>query len=277
MALSPEAIRMLFQQHGRRANRALGQNFCVDGALLEAAAARVCLPGHAVLEIGPGLGALTEALLLHAPAVVAVEKDAFLAELLPSLLPDARLTVHTADVLRIDPAQLMGDASYVVAGNLPYYITTPIAEKFLPLLPPRLLFMVQKEAAERFFAQPGSRVYGPLAILSAVYYRAETLFPVPRHSYYPQPEVDSAVVLLSREPEDKLASLPAPATLLRFLNAAFAMRRKTLVNNFPRDGRMAALLAGEALADNVRAETLPPAELARLCLLYKNAVTAEKI
>ena len=277
MALSPERIRTVFSEHGRRINPALGQNFCVEGALLSAAAARVCLPDLPVLEIGPGLGALTEELLPRAGRVVAVEKDAFLAGLLPQLLPDTRLQVVTGDILRADVPALMGDSPYVVAGNLPYYITTPIVERFLPLLPERMLFMVQKEAAARFFAAPGERVYGAVSVLSQVYYRPEPLFSVPRHCYYPQPEVDSAVVLLTKKAPADLAALPAPDALLRFVRTALAMRRKTLVNNFPRDGRVAALLPAQGIPENVRAETLSPQTLAQLCLLYENAVPPDEI
>ena len=209
--------------------------------------------------------------------MVAVEKDAFLAGLLPQLLPDTRLQVVTGDILRADVPALMGDSPYVVAGNLPYYITTPIVERFLPLLPERMLFMVQKEAAARFFAAPGDRVYGAVSVLSQVYYRPEPLFSVPRHCYYPQPEVDSAVVLLTKRAPADLAALPAPDALLRFVRTALAMRRKTLVNNFPRDGRVAALLPAQGIPENVRAETLSPQTLAQLCLLYENAVPPGEI
>lgn len=266
MAKSPEEIRTLFTEHGRRANRALGQNFCTDPALLSRAAEAARLDGAAVLEIGPGLGALTEELLKHAASVVAVEKDAFLAELLPTLLPDEKLTVVTGDILKQDIRTLMGTDRFSVAGNLPYYITTPIVELLLPLLPDTLLLMVQKEAAARFFAAAGDRVYGATAILSQVYYRAQHLFDVPPHSYYPQPEVDSSVVLLTKKPQND--ALPAPRELLGFVNRALAMRRKTLVNNFGKDERIHAALAQLGLDAGIRAETLAPEPFAALCSAY---------
>jgi len=228
MARTPEQIRALLTEHGRRANRALGQNFCTDGALLARAVTAAQFDGQAVLEIGPGLGALTEELLPAASHIVAVEKDAFLAELLPTLLPDEKLTVVCGDILRQDIETLMGGSPFSVAGNLPYYITTPIIEKLLPLLPNTLLLMVQKEAAARFFAKPGDRIYGAAAVLSQVYYTPTHLVDVPPHSYYPQPEVDSAVVLLKRKPIN--ADMPAPRDLLTFVNTALSMRRKTIRN-----------------------------------------------
>lgn len=270
MAMSPEQIRALLNEHGRRANRALGQNFCVDAPLLQRAAEAAALDGRHVLEIGPGLGALTEELLKKARHVTAVEKDAFLAELLPTLLPNKPLTVICGDILKQDIETLMGATDFCVAGNLPYYITTPIVEKLLPLLPNTLVLMVQKEAAARFFAVPGDRVYGTTAVLSQVYYTPELLFHVPPHCYYPQPEVDSAVVLLKRKSACE-TPLPAAKVLLGFVNTALSMRRKTVVNNFPRDGKMAAALELLGLPADVRAETLPPETLAALCSAYRES------
>lgn len=268
MAHTPEQIRTILAAEGRKANRALGQNFCTDGALLASCVDAAGLDGLPVLEIGPGLGALTAPLLQRASRVVAVEKDAALAALLPSLLPSGRLTVVTGDILRTDVGALMQGEDFALCGNLPYYITTPIAEQFLPMLPRVLLLMVQQEAAARFFAAPGDRVYGPVAILSALYYEAARLFSVPPGSYYPQPDVESAVILLRRRDDDALKALPAANAMLRFSRTALSMRRKTLANNFPRDGRMSALLAETGLDPAVRAETLPPETLAALCTAY---------
>lgn len=268
MAHTPEQIRTILAAEGRKANRALGQNFCTDGALLASCVDAAGLDGLPVLEIGPGLGALTAPLLQRASRVVAVEKDAALAALLPSLLPSERLTVVTGDILRTDVGALMQGEDFALCGNLPYYITTPIAEQFLPMLPRVLLLMVQQEAAARFFAAPGDRVYGPVAILSALYYEAARLFSVPPGSYYPQPDVESAVILLRRRDDDALKALPAANAMLRFSRTALSMRRKTLANNFPRDGRMSALLAAAGLDPAVRAETLPPETLAALCTAY---------
>ncbi len=149
-------------------------------------------------------------------------------------------------------------AAFCVAGNLPYYITTPIVERLVPLLPLSLTLMVQREAAARFSAGPGARVYGPVAVFSQLYYTVRHVMDVPRDSYYPQPDVDSSVVHLARR--DALPDAE-PAALLAFLHRAFAMRRKTLWNNLARAPQAAAALAALGLPADVRAEALPPAAL----------------
>ena len=277
-------IKRALSEAGLRPNAALGQNFCVDEARLAAIVDAADVAGRPVLEVGPGLGALTEPLLARAARVVAVEKDAALAALLSRRLAaaGARLAVYTADILRFDVAAAMKaapgspaapggshnpaapgssgnpGAAFCVAGNLPYYITTPIVERLLPLLPLSLTLMVQREAAARFSAGPGARVYGPVAVFSQLYYTVRHVMDVPRESYYPQPDVDSSVVHLARR--DALPDAE-PAALLAFLHRAFAMRRKTLWNNLARAPQAAAALAALGLPADVRAEALPPAAL----------------
>ena len=301
-------IKRALSEAGLRPNAALGQNFCVDEARLAAIADAADVAGRPVLEVGPGLGALTEPLLARAARVVAVEKDAALAALLSRRLAaaGARLAVYTADILRFDVAAAMEaapaapgnshnpaapggshspaapggshspgapgssdspgapgssgnpGAAFCVAGNLPYYITTPIVERLLPLLPLSLTLMVQREAAARFSAGPGARVYGPVAVFSQLYYTVRHVMDVPRDSYYPQPDVDSSVVHLARR--DALPDAE-PAALLAFLHRAFAMRRKTLWNNLARAPQAATALAALGLPADVRAEALPPAAL----------------
>lgn len=290
-------LKRALSEAGLRPNAALGQNFCVDEARLAAIADVADVAGRPVLEVGPGLGALTEPLLARAARVVAVEKDAALAALLRARLATAgaRLAVYAADILRFDVAAAMeaapggptppapggsgnpGDsggpgapgspaapaapapgATFCVAGNLPYYITTPIVERLLPLLPLSLTLMVQREAAARFSAGPGARVYGPVAVFSQLCYAVQHVMDVPRDSYYPQPDVDSSVVRLARR--DALPGAE-PAALLAFLHRAFAMRRKTLWNNLGRAPQAAAALAALGLPADVRAEALPPAAL----------------
>lgn len=256
--MNTEELRNTLSRYGLTPNRALGQNFLVDADTLAAIAeaAEICtLP---VLEIGPGLGALTSELVSRAPRVVAVEKDARLSEILPELVPEENLTVINGDILKTDIPSVMGGERFDAVGNLPYYITTPIAEKILCLAPRSATFLVQKEAAERFTAGPGARVYGPLAVLSGTCYRPEIVFDVPRNCFYPAPEVDSALVHLApREGTEGIDN----ARFLGFLNRAFAMRRKTLSNNFR--GEKGFVNAAEACgidpgarAEAVKAETL---------------------
>lgn len=259
--VSPAGIRERLSAFGLAPNKALGQNFLADGAALDALLSALPSGRLPALEIGPGLGALTEGLLARAERVVAVEKDAAMAAALKSLFPEERLTVIEADFLKTDLNELhtlLGGGEFVVAGNLPYYITTPCVLKLLSSgLPMRaLLLMLQQEAAERFFARPGDRVYGPLTVLAACGYKPEEVLRLSPAAYFPQPDVHSAVVLLTQS-----ASVP-PVGFLPFLQAAFAMRRKTLVNNLlgygvPREKALGALAALN-IPDGVRAEALPP-------------------
>ena len=266
MAFQAQEIKRILEQNGRSANKALGQNFCTDTELLKNAVAAAALSSP-VLEIGPGLGALTKELLDNGLSVYAVEKDAFLADLLPSFFPSEKLKVLQQDILLTDISSLLCSRDFSVAGNLPYYITTPILEKILVLLPSVCLFMVQREAAHRFTALPGDRVYGPVSILCSVYYDVQIYADVPRSSYYPQPDVDSRIVLLKRKviPD----SLP-PRTFFRFCEKALSKRRKTLLNNFPDCPEFRDILIHCGLPENIRAEAVPPDILKKICLLLES-------
>ena len=269
-----DEIKALLARHGFHFSKAKGQNFLTQSwvpqnIVLESGVDETC----GVLEVGPGIGPLTQQLCRYAKKVVAVEVDRTLQPVLAETMAgNENLEIIFGDILKTDISALVQEEFAglrpMACANLPYYITTPIAEQFLPMLPRVLLLMVQQEAAARFFAAPGDRVYGPVAILSALYYEAARLFSVPPGSYYPQPDVESAVILLRRRDDDALKALPAANAMLRFSRTALSMRRKTLANNFPRDGRMSALLAEAGLDPAVRAETLPPETLAALCTAY---------
>lgn len=197
--------------------------------MLERIAAAACpgsAPANLVIEIGPGRGALTEKLLRRAARVVAVEIDPFLADhLRRKFAAEPRLEVVEADVLETDLSQ-WGRAA--IAGNLPYYITSPILQQTLSLSPPRAVFLIQKEVAERLVAQPGSRAYGFLTVETALYAHARLLFDVKPAAFHPPPKVDSAVVLL--EPHGRNFGVD-PERLLRFVGRSFAHKRKTIRNN----------------------------------------------
>jgi len=194
---------------------------------LERIAAAACpAPADLVLEIGPGRGALTERLLKRAARVVAVELDAFLVDhLRQKFANEPRLEIVHADVLATDLEQ-WGPAP--VAGNLPYYITSPILELTARSKAPRAVFLVQKEVAERLVAQPGSRDYGYLTVQTGLHATARLLFEVKPAAFHPPPKVDSAVVLI--EPHNRDWGVD-PARLLRFVGRAFAHKRKTIRNN----------------------------------------------
>jgi 16S rRNA (adenine1518-N6/adenine1519-N6)-dimethyltransferase len=184
-----------------------------------------------VIEIGPGRGALTEKLVARASRVIAVELDAFLVEHLRARfagVPNLEL-VH-ADVLETDLGQ-WGPA--VIAGNLPYYITSPIIEKILALkgLALGAVLLMQKEVAERLAAAPGSRDYGYLTVHTALFGSTRLLFGVKPGAFLPPPKVDSAVVRI--DPHDRTAELGIvdSSAFVRFIGHCFRQKRKTLRNN----------------------------------------------
>jgi 16S rRNA (adenine1518-N6/adenine1519-N6)-dimethyltransferase len=205
----------------------LGQHFLIRGSVLERIAAALCpAPVELAIEIGPGRGALTEKLLKRAGRVIAIELDPFLVEHLRRKFADEpRLEVVHADVLATDLAQ-WGRAP--VAGNLPYYITSPILQQTLRSRVPRAVFLIQKEVAERLVAQPGNRAYGFLTLETALFATARLLFEVKPAAFHPPPKVDSAVVLL--EPHGRDWGVDTDG-LLRFVGRSFAHKRKTLRNN----------------------------------------------
>jgi 16S rRNA (adenine1518-N6/adenine1519-N6)-dimethyltransferase len=211
----------------------LGQHFLIQGGILERIAAAVCPAGAAsdvfpslVIEIGPGRGALTEKLLKRAARVIAVEIDPDLAgHVRKRFAGESRLEVVQADVLDTDLSQ-WGPAA--IAGNLPYYITSPILEKVVHLQFTRAVFLIQKEVAERLVAAPGSRDYGFLTVETALFASVRRLFDVKPGSFQPPPKVDSAVVLL--EPRHADLGIDDSAGFVRFIGLCFRHKRKTLRN-----------------------------------------------
>ena len=269
--MDKDAVKRLLADNGLTPNRSLGQNFLIDGSVISRILEGARIDGLPVLEVGPGLGALTEGLMARASHVTAVEKDRALAEILKKRLPDPKLTVETADFLDFDAGAAMGSAPYEAVGNLPYYVTTPLSEKLLCLSAASVTLMVQAEAADRFTAMPGERVYGPLAVISQAFYRVETLLDVPAEAFYPAPEVQSRVVRLVRKDR---ADGAEPGKVLRFLKRAFAMRRKTLRNVLLRPNGFDGLLKELGLPEGVRAEAIDPETLMNLYLIMeKEAAT----
>ena len=260
-----EAVQAALSKYNLTPNKALGQNFLVDenaiARIIEAADAK----GKLVLEIGPGLGALTKGLCGVASRVIAVEKDAAMATALSASLPCENLTVVNRDFLDCDLTALTDGAPYIAVGNLPYYVTTPIVEKLLTHTPLSMTLMVQREAAERFFAKPGDRVYGPVAVLSQTLYTFEKALDVPRESFYPKPDVDSTVVRLTRDAD----ATEDGAAFMQYVKRAFAMRRKTLRNNvLAHHTGFDEALVRLGLPAGVRAEAIEPATLRKLYGMY---------
>ena len=255
----------------------LGQNFIEDEALLEQLA-ELSLVGaqDCVLEIGPGFGALTRPLAARAAKVLSLEIDEALLPILRVTLegsPNARV-VH-GDVMRTDLAALVREAfgegaPLRVAANLPYYITTDVLLKLLRELPQARSYtvMVQREVGDKLMSAPGDDGYGPLAILCQYFCEVHRALDVPAACFTPLPKVDSSFMVLER----RASPLCAPADealFLRLIRAAFAMRRKTLLNNLTAGlsltrEQAAQAIAAAGLEEGVRGEAL---SIGQLCAL----------
>lgn len=260
MIASPAYVRSTLEKAGLRPNKNLGQNFFIDGDRLVSLLSPVALEGRTVLEIGPGLGAMTEVLLNRGARVYAVEKDPSMAALLREALGDRdTLTIIEGDCLKTDYSFLPED--YAVIGNLPYCITAPIVEMLLSMLPREMILMVQKEAADRFFTQPGAKNYGPVAAVSHLYYESTLLGDIPEGAYMPPPTVKSALVRLVKRSDGPEES---PAELLKFVALCLHMRRKTLYNNLSAFEGIPEILEQMHLPPAVRGEKLTPEEFLAL-------------
>lgn len=277
----PAVIKELLQRHGFSFSHALGQNFIINpGVCPRMAELGGAAPGVGVLEIGPGFGVLTAELCRRAEKVVAIELDDRLPPILAETLAEFRnVTIVSGDAMELDLAALIREhfagMPVVVCANLPYYITSPIIMRLLeqPLPIRALTVMVQKEAAVRITAAPGTRECG--AISAAVWYYSTTpqmLFSVSRGSFLPAPAVDSAVIRLDL-PEELPPDTPPKEDFFRVVRAGFGQRRKTLLNALSaglcmeKDG-VRQLLAAAALPETTRAEQVTLAQWKALAAAY---------
>ena len=250
-----------------RAKRRLGQHFLTDPRILARIADAVGAgPADTVLEIGPGPGGLTAALVERAGRVVAIEKDADLVPALRARFPTA--TIVEADALEADWHALAG-GPFLAAGNIPYNITSPLLDKALePPRPARIVFLLQREVADRVTAVPGTAEYGALSVGVQAVARAERLFTVPAGAFQPRPKVDSAVL--------RLVPLAAPLVtdterlpFRRLVVGLFGFRRKQLLRALREltgwdAQRVGAVLGRVGLDPTARPETVPPAGYAAL-------------
>jgi 16S rRNA (adenine1518-N6/adenine1519-N6)-dimethyltransferase len=268
-----EEVRAQLARHGLAAHRDRGQNFLVDPDAAEAIAAAARLaPGDAVIEIGPGLGALTRALAARARRVAAIEIDAGLVRALrdEAALPPHVELIH-ADALEVDLAALarrLGEPVRLVA-NLPYSVASPLLRRLLELreILTSWLVLVQREVAARLVATPGSRAYGSFAVLHALCGRVERVRDLPPRCFHPVPRVTSTLVRVTPLEAGRIESGPAGDELLRVervVRAAFGKRRKTLANALrgalapgPAEGIDAAL-ARLGIDRHARAEVVDP-------------------
>jgi 16S rRNA (adenine1518-N6/adenine1519-N6)-dimethyltransferase len=235
--------------------RRLGQHFLRSQSILDRIA-RAALPADAnelVIEIGPGRGALTDHLLKRASRVVAIEVDPVLIAYLRQKYQEQPVEIIDGDVLKTDLAQ-WGPAP--VAGNLPYYITSPIFERVLSVEPPppHTVFLIQKEVAERVVAKPGSREYGYLSVMCQLRAHCELLFTVAPGHFSPPPKVDSAVLRFTPR-----ATNVDVAGFLKFASLCFHQKRKTLRNNLKdryEPERVESIAGAKARAEELSVEQL---------------------
>lgn len=262
-----------------------GQNFLIDGHVLDKIIAGAGVTkDDMVLEIGPGIGMMTQYLAEAAGKVVAVEIDRNLLPILQETLADYdNVKVIHADVLSLDLEKLVqeenGGRPIKVVANLPYYITTPIImalfEQHVPLA--NVTVMVQKEVAARMKSGPGSKDYGALSLAVQYYAEPYIVANVPCNCFMPRPNVDSAVIRLTRY-EEPPVQVKDEKMLFKIIRASFNQRRKTLQNglnnsselNFTKD-QIAAAIAAAGFSPSVRGEALTLEQFARLTDILLNA------
>ena len=271
-----QVMKPLLAQHGFHFSKAKGQNFLISRWVPERIAEEAGVDETAgVLEIGPGIGPLTQQLALRAGKVCAVEVDERLKPILALTVGEFSNTeILWSDILKQNIPALVEEKfpglRPMACANLPYYITSPILTALLEAECFRsVTVMVQKEVAQRIAAQPGSPDYSAFSIFCQYYAKPEILFDVPAGCFLPQPKVTSAVITLKVR-EEKPWDIPEPEIFFRAVRASFAMRRKKLLNGlasgFPQLGKAGAaeVIAAAGLPENVRGETLGIPEFARL-------------
>lgn len=283
---TPIRTRAILEKYGFSFKKSLGQNFLIDTNILRNIVDYANLTeDSAVIEIGPGIGALTEQLARRSKKVVAFEIDQRLLPILEdTLAPYPNTLILHEDILKADVRGMIGKElqdieDIMVVANLPYYVTTPIIMKLLEeKLPIRgIVCMLQKEVADRISARPGTKDYGSLSIAIQYYTQAETVMIVPKTVFVPQPNVDSAVIRLTRRKEPAV-SVVNEDFFFKLIKASFAQRRKTLLNNltsYLHEGKqkkkeILSALEQAGIDPSRRGETLSIEEFARLsdCLFH---------
>ena len=256
---SPEVVHYICKRFDIKMSKKLGQNFLIKrGIVDEIVKAADLHDGEPVLEIGPGIGTLTQGLAQSGANVTAIELDTRLLEVLDTTLAQyGNVKIVHGDVLKLDVPSIMNHEPFKVVANLPYYITTPIIE--------RLVVMVQKEVALRMVAKPGTKDYGALSVAVQYYTKPDIVLDVPPKSFLPAPAVTSSVircVLRDKPPVDVIDE----RLFFRVVKAGFAQRRKTFVNTMKTTGlskdRIEELLAKANIDGQRRGETFTLQEFA---------------
>lgn len=278
---TPSRTKEILAKHGFTFKKSLGQNFLTEPNILRKIVETAGIDETTnVIEVGPGIGALTEQLAKQAKQVLAFEiDDRLIPVLADTMQPYANVKIIHQDVLQADLSTTIRSefidtaASLKVVANLPYYITTPIMMHFLESQVPvdEMVVMMQKEVADRISAVPGTKAYGSLSIAVQYYMEAKLAFIVPKTVFVPQPNVDSAILKLTRRPQPAVA-VTDEKEFFKLTKAAFQLRRKTLWNNlqnsYGKDEETKQWLADSLEASGIdpkrRGETLSLAEFAKL-------------
>ena len=266
---SPEVVHYICKRFDIKMSKKLGQNFLIKrGIVDEIVKAADLQEGEPVLEIGPGIGTLTQGLAQSGAHVTAIELDTRLLEVLDTTLAQySNVTIVHGDVLKLDVPSIMNNEPFKVVANLPYYITTPIIMSLLESRLPieRLVVMVQKEVALRMVAKPGTKDYGALSVAVQYYTEPDIVLDVPPKSFLPAPAVTSSVircVLRDKPPVDVIDE----KLFFRVVKAGFAQRRKTFANTMKTTGlskdRIEELLAKANIDGQRRGETFTLQEFA---------------
>ena len=276
---SPEVVHYICKRFDIKMSKKLGQNFLIKrGIVDEIVHAAELSPGEPVLEVGPGIGTLTQGLAQSGADVTAIELDRRLLEVLDTTLAsyDNVRIVH-GDVLKLDVPTIMNHKPFKVVANLPYYITTPIIMSLLESKLPieRLVVMVQKEVALRMVAKPGTKDYGALSVAVQYYTEPDIVLDVPPKSFLPAPAVTSSVircVLRDKPPVDVIDE----KLFFRVVKAGFAQRRKTFSNTMKTTGlskdRIEELLAKANIDGQRRGETFTLQEFADIANAWASLI-----
>jgi 16S rRNA (adenine1518-N6/adenine1519-N6)-dimethyltransferase len=268
--IPPLDIAHLLRKYGLRPHKGLGQNFLQDPSALEQIVSEADIqPSDTVLEIGPGLGSLTRYLAASAREVVAVELDRHLLPPLKAVLaPYPNVRLIQGDILELSPADLVREQDYIVAANIPYYITSAVIRHLLESYPKprRVVLTIQKEVAQRICEKPGDMSLMALSV--QVYGRPHIAAHIPAGAFFPAPSVDSAVLVIDIYPAPLIPSEQLD-TFFKLIKAGFSQKRKTLRNSLASGMSLppasSAELLGQAGIDpQRRAETLSIDEWQRL-------------
>ncbi len=278
----------IIKKHNLKLTKSLGQNFLNDDSIVKKIVDAAEIDSETlVLEVGPGIGSMTKEMAARAAGVVAIEIDRYLIPALNDNLSEySNISIINKDIMKVDNEAIISEykekynaKNVMVVANLPYYITTPIIMKFLEEVKgiDKMVFMVQKEVAQRMVSRPGIKDYGALSVAVQFYSSPQIVFDVPPHCFIPQPEVHSTIIRLDilSEPPVKVLNKDM---YFKLVKATFGQRRKTLVNALSNSGifnknkeQIKQILENMGLKDNIRGEVLSVEQFGELSnLLMEN-------